>query len=273
MLLESVLQPGPHAVVSAVSQYESLVLRVVTVRKELRVESFASVQALRPEFHTLLGHVKRIVAHCADFAVLIKDQVPVVVIQFDAALVFNAGILDFPVDRVFEGQLTGFADRVVADGQHTVLRVPEILRVRYNGHQRQRVKRVDEKSTGNRIAGFHRSTRKSPGPDHGGEVHLQPFPVVRCGVLRRSRPVCRVEYLRSFGNADRQVLRGSVLPRSNTEYRRFCVSGKTVPVLCEGSRGIIIKKAGQSKGRPAVGNVGFHFGKNHLVQHPSRRIR
>ena len=270
VLLETVLQPGPHTVVPAVAQHEAFVLRIVPVREQFGVECLGAVQGLGPELETFLRHIERIVAHQADLSALAQQQLARVIVQFDIAFVLDPFILYLAVNGVLERQL--ILDGIFANGQHAPFFIPQVHRIGHDRNQGQCVESVDEISSRDRIAWLGHSGPERTCPDHRCEVQLQPFPVVRGTVLGRRGPVCGIEDLRSLRNTDLDILGGTVLSRRNAERRLLCVSGKARPVCLERRRRIIIKKPGYAE-CPAVGYVRLQFRENHFVQHPSRWIR
>ena len=240
--LESVLQPGPHAVIPAVPQHEAFIFLIIPVRKQFCFERFFTVFAFRFEFETLLGHVQRIVAVQGDIRTLVDDPFSGVVVHLHIAFIFDPGVLHFPVNGVFEGQPLFFVD-ALSDSQHSLFGIPQVVRIHRDGYHRQAVIRLDKEGTCERIAGPDILLRESSGPDHGRSGDFQRFPVVRRGFPRRFRSVQGIKHLCAFREDNPQILGRIIKTGLRRERRRRGISREAADVRRKRRRRVITVQA------------------------------
>ena len=266
--LQTVVQPRPDGVVTGVPQHEALVLGVFPIREQLRVEILFAVFGLGAELEGFLRHVQTVLPLQLKLHVLIQQLVVLLVVILHVAGLCAQLLFYGAVDGVLEGDAIRFV-HVVADGQHTVIRVPQNVWVGHQTDDGEGVVQVHKISAGDDLTGLQK-----PGgvectrPQHHGAVDLKGVALVVAGgvFLRWDGTVRGVVDHGAVGHGNGQGQGAFIFAAAFGERRIACVTIVARSVgLAGGGRVIIIEAA--VAGRAAVAVVGGDQTKGNTIQH------
>ena len=157
--LQSVNQTGPGAVVAAHAQNKALVLGKGQLIKESGIKVFGSILGLGTHLEGLLRQIKTVLALQAELAVLVKDGLTILAVVLHMA---GAGILAYATvvgvcsirEFIRDRALVQLAAGAGAHGEHTILLVPQLVRISNKADNRECVVEVQQICGGRRFAGL-----------------------------------------------------------------------------------------------------------------------
>ena len=193
-----------------------------------------------------------------------------VIFHIACPLAYVGFILDVAVHGILKGNAARLV-HVVAHGEDARFRVPQVVGVGHQGHNGQGVVSIDEVGARHRVTGHVTILPEGPGPNHGGEVQFEGFPLIEGVLLGGHGTIQGVVHLRALGDSDAGIDRFVMQPRFHRQLRRFGIAHKARAVGRHGRGAVVIKKARQARGA-AIGNIGGDQGQDDLIQNFARGV-